>query len=85
MVGCQNRVNRLLGLCVFDKMDVIYCRNGEFKVQSETFPSKFYMVDMKYGTDGICNCLGFFKNKIICKHIKKVKERMKDNLIGINF
>lgn len=62
---------------------VIFKGKGIFDVESFTIHNKFYEVDLKYGSDGVCTCNHFKKSNIFCKHIKEVKSRIEDNLRGI--
>ena len=64
-------------------MRIIFKNNGVFLVQSGTYPKNFYEVDLKYETDGICQCKSFKKSNVWCKHIQAVKDRIEDNMIGV--
>jgi hypothetical protein len=64
-------------------MRVIFKNAGLFKVQSESKPNNFYEVDLRFLTDGTCQCKAFKRSGVFCKHIKEVRARLRDNGKGI--
>jgi len=62
-------------------MDIIYKGNGIYKVRSQLIDDKWYYVTIKDGFPH-CDCLAYAKS-MICKHLKEVCTRIKDNNLGI--
>lgn len=62
---------------------LIICKGNRIYLVRSSDKINWYEVDLRYGTDGICTCKAFLKNSVFCKHIKEVKARIRDNMIGI--
>ncbi len=62
---------------------IISQKKGTYLVESFTTKDKFYEVDLRWLIDGTCNCPAFKKSGIFCKHIKEVKSRLEDKMVGI--